>query len=195
MLRTAADFIRIEDAPVRRYLSAETGVKEIRWHEEREQSMKFDRKSLIGLAVIGCVAAVGSTLRADDDDAPPTSQPAVSLEREMQGMSQAFRLIRKQVSDPSQNASTLATVLELEKHTLAAKSAVPHSATTMPTDAQNADKLHDYQTTMLNVLRQELDLEEQLRSNDNEKAAATVASIHDLETAGHKEFRPRRKRD
>jgi hypothetical protein len=155
--------------------------------------MKLDRKRLAAIALLGSMGVMASALRADDP--PPSSQPTISLEHEMQAMSQQFKLIRKQVSDPAQNASTLAAVLQLEQHTLIAKSAVPRSATTMPTAAENADKLSDYQATMLNVLRQELDLEEQLRANNNDKAAETVKSIQGLEGEGHKEFRPRRKRD
>jgi len=155
--------------------------------------MKFDRKRFIGLAIIGSFAAVTSGLRADDDDnAPAASQPAVSLEHEMEQMGREFKIIRNQVSDPSQNVSTLAAVLELEQHTLAAKSGIPRAATTMPTAAENADKLADFQATLLNVLRQELDLEEQLRANKNDKAAETVASIRGLESEGHREFRRRR---
>jgi hypothetical protein len=158
--------------------------------------MKLDRKSLVALALIGSVGSIAAVLRADDDDhdhdaAPAGQAPAVSLEHEMQAINRSFKIIRKQVSDPSQNASTLAAVLDMEQHTLAAKSAVPRSATTMPTAAENADKLDDFHAIMLSVLRQELDLEEQLRANKNDKAAQTVASLHDLESQGHQEFRRR----
>jgi hypothetical protein len=95
------------------------------------------------------------------------------------------------VSDESKNASTLKAVMELEQHTLTAKSAVPHSATTMPTAPENQQKLVDFQDMMANVLRQELDLEQQLRANQNDKAAATVDALKGLESQGHSEFRPR----
>jgi hypothetical protein len=160
-----------------------------------KNQMTLFPKSLTSLAVFGAVWAIVPVLRADDDhDDEPTSQPAVhvSLEREMEGMGRSYKIIRSQVSDASQNASTLQAVMELEQHTLAAKSVVPRAATTMPTAAENAEKLADFQALMLNVLRQELNLEEQLRANQNDKAAATVASLRDLETQGHHEFRRRR---
>jgi hypothetical protein len=154
--------------------------------------MKFNRNHLYALAIAGSLFTFAGMSRAQDDDTPPASQPAVSLEHEMEQMGREFKTIRNQLSDPSQNASTIAAVLELEQHTLAAKSAIPRAATTMPTAADNAAKLADFQATLLNVLRQELDLEEQLRANKNDEAAKTVASIRGLESDGHREFRRRR---
>jgi hypothetical protein len=129
----------------------------------------------------------------DHDDDAPTSQPAqhISLEREMGAMGRQFKIIRKQVSDASQNASTLAAVLELEQHTLAAKSATPDSATTMPSDAENQEKLAAYQDKMVELLRTELNLEQALRSADNTRAQSLVDDLKGLESSGHHEFRQR----
>lgn len=49
--------------------------------------------------------------------------------------------------------------------------------------------LTDYQTIMSNLLRGELDLEEQLRNNQNDKAAETFKSLKGFEDEGHEEFR------
>jgi hypothetical protein len=134
-------------------------------------------------------------LRADDDDHNDQPAPAgkVSLEHEMGAMGRAYRIIRKQIADPKQNASTLAAVLDLEQHTVLAKGAVPRSAATMPTDDAKKAKQQDYQGDMITLLRHELDLEEALLANQNDKAAKIVSDLHDLESEGHKEFRPRRR--
>jgi hypothetical protein len=171
--------------------------------------MKMKRKWLTMLGLCLSVAAAASVLRADDDDKgpgpggrpggpggpPPRGQQAgspVSLGREMGAMGRAYKLIRAQVSDPTKNASTLAAVLDLEQHTLAAKGAVLHSAATMPTADAKAAKHADYQGDMVTLLRHELDLEEALLANDNTKAAKAAADLHDLEEEGHKEFRPKK---
>ena len=119
----------------------------------------------------------------------------VSLQREMESMGRDLDLLHDQVSDPSKNQSSLAAVSDMEQHTLAAKSAAPRSVTTMPTTAANAEKLQDYQGMMINVLRQELDLEEQLQASQNDKATQTLSALEQLEDAGHKEFRPKRNRN
>ncbi len=157
--------------------------------------MKMNRKWLVALALFGCTAVIAPALRADDDDdhgGPPPATGHVSLEREMGAMGKAYRIIRKQVADPAQNASTLAAVLDLEQHTLAAKGAVVRSASTMPTDDAKKAKQTGFQSEMVTLLQHELDLEAALLENNKDKAAKAVADLHDLETEGHKEFRPRR---
>jgi hypothetical protein len=143
--------------------------------------------------------AILPSLRADEDDEhhqqPATaSSGQVSLEREMKSMARDYGTIRKQVADPKQNASTLAAVMDLEQHTVLAKGAALPTAATMPTDDAKKAKQADYQGDMVTLLRHELDLEEALLANQNDKAVKIVADLHDLEGEGHKEFRPRRKR-
>ena len=159
--------------------------------------MKHNRNWLIASVVIASAAAVASTLRADDDDDHGNAPPAaghVSLEHEMGAMGKAYRIIRKQVSDSAQNASTLAAVLDLEQHTLAAKGAAVHSASTMPTDDAKKAKQTDFQIQMVTLLQHELDLETAMLANQNDKAVKIVSDLHDLETEGHKEFRPKRQK-
>jgi hypothetical protein len=158
------------------------------------------KKWMVGLVLLGLVTAAVPMLHADDDDkAPPARQGAaaagtgkIPLEREMKAMAASFKIIRAQVKDPSKNATTLAAVLDLEQHTLAAKNGLPHVATTMPTSAENTAKKSDYQGDMVTLLRHELDLEEALLASDNAKATEAVADLHDLEESGHKEYRPKK---
>ncbi len=160
--------------------------------------MKIHKKWLIMLAVCGAVAAMVRGVRADDDDEGPKGGPPagqVSLEREMGAMGRDYRIIRTQVADASKNASTLAAVVDLEQHTLAAKGAVLRTATTMPTEEEKKAKQADFQGDMANLLRTELDLEQALLAGKNDKAVKVAADLHDLETEGHKEFRPSRKRN
>jgi hypothetical protein len=165
--------------------------------------MQTKKRWLVGLALTGCLVATIGSLRADDDDhGGPPPGPAgrhqgsggpVSLGREMGAMGRDYKLIRTQVSDSTKNASTMAAVLDLEQHTLAAKGAAVRAATTMPTADAKKVKQDEYEGDMVTLLRHELDLEEALLANENDKAVKIVADLHDLEAEGHKEFRPRRR--
>ena len=111
----------------------------------------------------------------------------------MGAMGRDYKLIRAQVADPTKNASTLAAVVDLEQHTLAAKGAVLRTAATMPTAEEQKAKQADFQGDMVTLLRYELDLEDALLAGKNDKAVKAVADLHDLEGEGHKEFRPKKK--
>jgi hypothetical protein len=158
--------------------------------------MQINRKWLLVIAVCGSVAVTVPALHADDDEGggKTAAAPAgnVSMEKEMGAMSKALKIISKQVADPTKNSSTLAAVLDLEQHTVAAKGAALRTAATMPTADAKAAKQADFQGDMVTLLRHELDLEEDLLANENDKAVKAVADLHDLETQGHKEFRPKK---
>jgi hypothetical protein len=115
------------------------------------------------------------------------------LHLEMEAMGKSFKALRGQVSDPTKNESSLQLLEDLEKHTLAAKAMTPRGATTRPTD-ERAKYVADYRTDMANLLRVELEVEEALLDNKNDKAAEAVKTLADMMGEGHKEFRPKRKR-
>ncbi|HSV16105.1 MAG TPA: cytochrome b562, partial [Tepidisphaeraceae bacterium] len=156
---------------------------------------------LINFAKRGIVFAGVATLAlahlAAEPAARPTTRPggaraSVNLNHEMESMGRAFKALQRQINDSAQNASSLALVGELQQHTMLAKSAaVPKNVATPNEDP--AQSAADYHGMMLNLLRQELDLEEQLLDNQNDKAAATLKSIDELQDQGHKEFQPKKK--
>lgn len=116
------------------------------------------------------------------------------LHHNMEAMEQPFKQLYKQIKDPSQNSSSLELVMELQRLTLASKTQLPKKVTTMPS-TQQAEASNDYRQMMVNLLRQELDLEEQLLNGDNAKAFETLEAMNQLQKDGHKEFRPKRKRN
>jgi hypothetical protein len=120
--------------------------------------------------------------------------PPVLLHREMESMGRAFKALQRQINDPAQNASSLVLVAELQQHTMLAKNATPPKNQEDPT-ADKAQSAADYHGMMLNLLREELNLEEQLMDKQNDKAAETLKSIDELQDQGHKEFQPKKKRD
>jgi hypothetical protein len=154
------------------------------------------------IALAASVSFVTPAARAAANDEKPAAHARAAeghheggenpLHEEMEAMGKAFKKIRSQVSDPTKNESTLQLVNELERHTLAAKSMTPRGAATRPTD-ERAKYLADFRVDLANVLRGELELEEALVDNKNDKAAESVQSIADMMSQGHKAFRPKHK--
>src|ERR1017187_8410482 len=70
------------------------------------------------------------------------------LHDEMEGMNHALRLVNRQYTDPTQKASTLALVAEMQKHAQTAKTLVP---------PKSAKMTGDQQTQYLNSFHNDLD--------------------------------------
>jgi hypothetical protein len=115
----------------------------------------------------------------------------VDLGNTMSSMNRAFRGIRGQVTDASKNSSSLDLVLTLQRESVNAKSAVPPMLANLP-EAEKTTKVAAYRKEMNKLIRQELDLEDQLLSGDNTKANETFQAIGATMNEGHGEFRPPR---
>ena len=118
------------------------------------------------------------------------AEPEHGLEREMQAMGGDFKVLSQQINDAPSNDSSLKLVDDLEMHTLAAKGMLPNSVNFAP-DAAKPKLAAKYRSEIAKLLQQELDLEQALLANDNAKAAGILASIHDTERQGHRDFRHR----
>jgi hypothetical protein len=57
-------------------------------------------------------------------------------------------------------------------------------------DADRKKATDEYRLMLRNLLRASLDLEDQITAGDMDKAKATIATMSDIEKAGHGEFRP-----
>jgi hypothetical protein len=167
----------------------------------QRQSWFLPTAAVSALALAVSMSFITPAARAADEHAKPAAAARAEahhggenpLHETMEAMGKAFKAIRSQVSDPTKNESTLQLVVELERHTLAAKSMTPRGAATRPTD-ERAKYLADFRTDLANVLRGELELEEALLDNKNDKAAEAVQTLADMMSEGHKEFRPKHKR-
>jgi soluble cytochrome b562 len=115
----------------------------------------------------------------------------VDLGNTMNAMNRAFRGIRGQVTDASKNSSSLDLVLTLQRESVNAKSAVPPMLANLP-EAEKTTKVAAYRKEMNKLIRQELDLEDQLLSGDNTKANEAIQAIAATMNEGHGEFRPPR---
>ena len=125
--------------------------------------------------------------RAQDAAAQKRPQP------DMQAMDKVFRALNAQVKDPAQNAASLAAVAQMEAATVAAKDGMPPLVAALPA-AEQAARLVEYKKEMTKLLRQELDLEDQLLAGDNAKATETLAAMQATQQEGHRGFRPQRGR-
>src|SRR4051812_15319264 len=139
-----------------------------------------------------CTALLlGTTILFSFGADEPREAGKQDLHHNMEAMEKPFKQLGKQISDSSKNESSLQLVLQLQQLTLASKSQIPRKVDRMPA-TQQAEAKSDYRQMMVNLLRQELDLEEQLINGDNKKAAETVAAMDQLQKDGHAEFRPKR---
>jgi hypothetical protein len=136
------------------------------------------------LALAACfgVAFLVSTARAQDS--PPVDRPMPY----MQALNRILLLLRDQVADATRNTSTIALTADMEWSTISAKSAVPLRSLILPEPEKQAMQA-GYRRLFIKLMRQELDLEEQLLNNDNAAAVQTVRAIEQTENEGHEKFR------
>ena len=157
------------------------------------------------------VTAFGFSIAAmaDDDDhgehtVPPPPPPSRTqgqgreqgnnLHQQMENMGRLFKRLKAQVSDSTKNESSIDLVTQMEQVTLASKNQIPRLVQRMPT-TQQSDETLSYRQMMLDLFRDELDLEENLLNSDNKKAAEIVQKMDQLQRDGHKEFRPKGRGD
>ena len=118
----------------------------------------------------------------------PAAKPG-DMHTEMEAMNKAIRTLNKTIADKDKLAANLAAVNDLQLHTIACKGMIPKTASTQPADTK--DKfIADYRKQMNDVLKSEMDLEQQLTAGDNAKAADTVKQLRDMEKQGHKAYQP-----
>jgi hypothetical protein len=145
---------------------------------------------------------VMTPLRSLADDAAPAAQapaaPAAAapsdadkdtdLEVRMKKMSKALRQLRKQVADPTQNASSIqlvATILDASKE---AADLTPAKADDVPAD-QRAQFISDYKAGIKGLQDKLATLNDALTAGKNDDAAKIVADIIAFEKKSHKEFK------
>jgi soluble cytochrome b562 len=150
----------------------------------------MQRSRRVTLLVLIGFASTAALLLAQEAPSPAT-RPAASVETDMKSMNDCLKQLKAQVADNTKNESSLALVAKMEAASLEAKGAIPRSMSRFP-EADRAKKMEGYRTTMLKLIRSELDLEEQLIAGDNTKAATTLATLGDIEKQGHSEYRPKR---
>src|SRR5262245_35367184 len=135
------------------------------------------------LALCAAILVAGALIgRAQEQPAQPTPRPSTrparpeNLDRNMEAMGRAFKKLQAQVKDASQNESSLALVAQMQQSTLAAKAQIPDPVAKLSGE-ERAKQLTEYRLMMVSLLREELELENNLLNNDNPKAAESVAAL------------------
>ena len=147
------------------------------------------RSLLVVLLTITSAAAPLMSQNADGQRPKRTRSP---VKVEMQKMEEALETVDDYLKKPegdvpmAEIAAATAAVIEAKKH-------APRAASTQPED-KRADFIKSYQIEMNKVLRGILDLEDALLADDLKAAEKVMKTFSTMERAGHKVFKPRRRR-
>jgi hypothetical protein len=133
---------------------------------------------------------------APDTPPPAAAAPAAEqkssettqLEDRMEEMNTAFKRLRRQISDPSQNASSLTQVKKLRRSAELAAKLEPAMVKELP-PADRPKFLANYEAEMEKLLKSLADLEAAIQKNDNAAASEIVAKIGAHQKQAHNEFR------
>ena len=138
--------------------------------------MKLTRISLLLLSVS---LALSPTVRADED---------TPLGEQMELMGDAFKAVRRQVSDASANASTLEQLATIRDAAEKGLEFAPAYAAEKP-EAERAAFVEAYQKDMHAFIAVVDELSAALKADNNELAAELVGKMRDAQRSGHKAYR------
>jgi len=119
---------------------------------------------------------------------PKQPQEETELEDKMDVMGTAFRKLKRQVTDATQNAASLQLVATIRLGAEEAVKLVPAKAADVPA-AERAKFVADYQVKMKDLLTTLEKLEVALRADKNDEAARLVAELGIMQKVGHKTFK------
>ncbi len=132
--------------------------------------------TLLSAAILLCPLAVHAE---DKPDSP--------LAVEMKGMSKDFKMLKKQVGDPAQKASSLDLIADMEKHAKAARELVPANTSKVP--AADRDKwMADYKQQIDGLLAAYEKLQTAVSGDKPDEAKADMDAILGIKRKGHEVF-------
>jgi len=139
-------------------------------------------------------AAFSLPVHAQPSPAPAAAHEETELDHKMEDMNGAFRKLRRQISDPSANASSLELVAKLRKASEESAALIPAKAANLP-EADRAGFVAAYETKMKEFIAEVDALKAALEAGKNEEAAALLTKLNNLQKSGHREFRVQKKKD
>ncbi|HEX2852152.1 MAG TPA: cytochrome b562 [Opitutaceae bacterium] len=144
----------------------------------------------IRLLFIALICALTSlpVLRAEDGAPKAAAKEETELDHVMDRLNKAYGKVRRQVSDATKNADSIAQVAIMKEAAEAAVKLEPKWKADKPADEQ-AKFVADYQAKMKETIAQIAKLEEALKAGNNEEAAKIFGVVRDAQKAGHKEFK------
>lgn len=135
-----------------------------------------------------CALASLPVLRAESAAPKAAATEDTELEKVMDRMNKAYGKVRRQVSDATKNADTLAQVAIMKETAEAALKLEPAMKADKPAEEQ-AKFVAAYQAKMKDTLAQIAKLEEALKAGNNEEAAKVFGVVRDMQKKGHTEFK------
>lgn len=118
----------------------------------------------------------------------PAEEKKTDLDLRMDKISKAFRKLRNQVADPTQNASSLQLIGTMQAAAKEALTLTPEKAQDIPAD-QQAKFMADYQAGIKQLQDLLSKLQDDLTAGKNDDAVKIISDLRALEKKDHQEFR------
>ena len=151
------------------------------------------RLLLISLSIV-LIAAPG--LRAVETPPPVTHQHGddddTELGEKMDTLNKAYKKLRKQIPDQTQNGESLKLVAAIRASAEEALKLAPAKTDDLPA-GERAKFVADYRAKMKSFLGELAQLEAALKANNNEEAAKIFTEMGKMQKEAHKEFRRAKK--
>lgn len=117
--------------------------------------------------------------------------PETELGKSMDKMNGAFRTLRRQITDASKNADSLALIATIRTEAMEGKKEIPMKAADIPAADQAAFNAR-FKEGIDHLLTAIGHAEMALKANDNAAAEKAVADMASAQKAGHDEFRKKK---
>jgi hypothetical protein len=124
--------------------------------------------------------------------APADDEKKTDLEVRMDHMGHAYRKLKKQIADPTQNGSSLKLIATMQQAAKEAVEFTPAKAADLPSD-QRAKFEEDFKAGVQGMQDEFTKLADAVTAGKNGDAVKIVAEIDALEKKDHKEFRKPKK--
>ena len=114
-----------------------------------------------------------------------------ALEEAMHGLVDGMKALSKSIGDPASNAASLATLVKMQGHALAAKELAPTNLDETPEKERDALKLA-YRADMSRLLQELCAMEIEVCEGENDKAKARVrGKLIPLRNSSHEKYQPK----
>lgn len=145
--------------------------------------------SLLALSLLPLLRAADPAPEAAPGTPPPAKRKHTETELgdRMEEMGSAFKKLRRQVTDATQNASSLELVAKLRASAEKASKLKPEKTADVP-EADRAKFVEDFQNEMKALLKQLDGLEAAFKANDNAQADKILKDIGAQQRKDHKTF-------
>ena len=138
---------------------------------------------IAALALIVCLPATWAAHHEGEKEKTP-------LGKEMSAMNKAWRQVKKQAGDASQNTETVKLLDQVIESCKASVDMKPVLSEEISEDKRPAF-IEAYKKEMEELTQQYESLRSLFEAGENEKAQGMIKKIDDLKKKGHKEFKPK----